>query len=216
MAKKPKREPYSICLYLNKKKVKTYCKNVRFSTVLSKWKKLKSAEQPPFIKLIHGKRLTPAHYELVLIGPVAESKSPIYIKDELGRNIEATLDNPNLAIKRIMPYWYEELIYDYETKNKITYDKVLEYILSINEIGQIFTLNNKLFIQVDDNIKVYGNRNLADSQRLFEILKNDLINRKVFNFIFVKDVSRHQRTLLYDLLETKGFTRAQLFKHYSR
>ena len=62
---------------------------------------------------------------------------------------------------------------------------------------------------------MFGNKNLDDSQRLFEIVREDLLKRKRGNFIFVKDITTHQRTLLYNLLESKGFKRRELFRHYS-
>jgi hypothetical protein len=88
-------------------------------------------------------------------------------------------------------------------------------ILPITEIAQIFTLNNKLFVQVEEDIKLYGNKNIKDAERLFEIVKEDLLRKKKSNFIFVKDVTTHQRKQLYNLLVSKGFKRSELFRHYS-
>ena len=92
---------------------------------------------------------------------------------------------------------------------------MVNQIIPISEIAQIFTLNKNLFIQVENDVKMFGNKNLEDSTRLFEILKEDLVKRKMGNLFFVKDVTTHQRTLLYNLLESKGFNRRELFRHYS-
>jgi hypothetical protein len=92
---------------------------------------------------------------------------------------------------------------------------MMEQILPITEVAQIFTLNNKLFVQVDDDIKLFGNKNINDANRLFEIVKKDLVSRKKGNFFFVKDITTHQRSLLYKLLESKGFKKEELFRHYS-
>jgi hypothetical protein len=92
---------------------------------------------------------------------------------------------------------------------------LVNQILPITEIAQIFTLNKNLFIQVENDVKMFGNKNLDDSKRLFEILKEDLVKRKMGNLFFVKDITTHQRTLLYNLLESKGFNRRELFRHYS-
>ena len=62
---------------------------------------------------------------------------------------------------------------------------------------------------------MYGNKNLNDADRLFEILKQDLLKKKKTNFMFVKDITTYQRKQLYDLLESKGFNRRELFRHYS-
>ncbi|MEY3434536.1 MAG: hypothetical protein RLZZ195_3, partial [Pseudomonadota bacterium] len=67
----------------------------------------------------------------------------------------------------------------------------------------------------ENDVKLFGSKNLKDNERLFEILKDDLINKKRGNFLFVKDIDTHQRKLLYDLLESKGYKRRELFRHYS-
>lgn len=95
------------------------------------------------------------------------------------------------------------------------YHELLEQVLSISEIGQIFTLNNKLFIQNENDILLFGNKNIKDSKRLFELIREDVLKKKKGNFIFVKDVSTAQRKILYKLLESKGFKKSELFRHYS-
>jgi histidinol-phosphate/aromatic aminotransferase/cobyric acid decarboxylase-like protein len=87
--------------------------------------------------------------------------------------------------------------------------------MPVTEIGQVFSLNKNLFLQVDDEIKMFSNKNLNDSDRLFELIKEDLLAKKKTNFIFVKDVTTYQRKQLYNLLESKGINRRMLFKHYS-
>jgi hypothetical protein len=125
------------------------------------------------------------------------------------------MEDDKLRIKEIIPYWKEELIYDFQTKKRIRYHEMLSSIMEISEIGQIFTLNNKLFVQVEDDIRLYGNKNIADAERLFGLVREDLLKKKKGNFIFVKDVTTAQRKLLYTLLESKGFKRTELFRHYS-
>ena len=92
---------------------------------------------------------------------------------------------------------------------------MIAQILPIIEIAQIFTLNNKVFVQIENDVKLFGNKNLKDTERLFEIIKSDLLERKRANFLFIKDISTVQRKNLYSLLESKGFKRRELFRHYS-
>jgi hypothetical protein len=91
----------------------------------------------------------------------------------------------------------------------------MEQISPITEIAQIFTLNKNIFVQIENDIKLFGNKNNDDSERLFEIIREDLVKKKKGNFFFVKDITTHQRKLLYNLLEAKGFKRSELFRHYS-
>ena len=107
------------------------------------------------------------------------------------------------------------MVYDFQTKKRIRYHEIVNQITPISELAQIFTLNKNLFVQIENDVKMFGNKNLNDSQRLFDILKNDLLKKKKTNFLFVKDITTHQRTMLYDLLESKGFNRRELFRHYS-
>jgi hypothetical protein len=86
---------------------------------------------------------------------------------------------------------------------------------TISELTQIFTLNNKVFIYNENIIKVYGNVNKLNAEKFFNLLKEDLLDKKIMNFLFVKDVTTYQRTQLYNLLEEKGFKRSELFRHYS-
>ena len=139
-----------------------------------------------------------------------------YGKDELGRNLELTVNyNEKQRIKEIIPYWEEELIYDFNEKKKIRYHELLDILLSVEDISQIFTLNNKILLQIEDTFRMFGNKNIDDALRLFELIKEDILKKKRGNFFFVKDITTHQRKLLYDMLESKGFKRTELFRHYS-
>ncbi len=87
--------------------------------------------------------------------------------------------------------------------------------MAINDIAQIFTLNKNLFVQIENDVRLFGNKNKNDANRLLELLREDILNKKKGNFFFVKDITTHQRRLLYKLLESKGFNKNDLFRHYS-
>jgi len=185
------------------------------NTIYDAWHEFKTEKRAPFVKLQGGKRNRELKYELCLIFPNNRWSKPTYIRDKMGRNIEALMVDDKFRIKELIPYWEEEKIYDFETKKRIRYHEMMEIILKVDEIAQIFTLNNKMFLQVEDQVRMFGNKNINDANRLFEIVKDDLRKRGIGNFIFVKDVSRHQRTQLYDILEGMGYKRTELFRHYS-
>jgi len=213
---------YFIVLFCNKKKVRVLHKCMTKNSVYDHWHEFVTQRRPPFVKLQGGKRKQRLKYELGLIFPNNKWSKPTYIRDELGRNMEAELisiDTPSMnnkfRIKELIPYWEEELIYDFETKKRIHYYQMMDIILKIEDIAQIFTLNNKLFLQVEDDIRLFGNKNIADADRLLEIVRADLTKRKKGNFIFVRDVSTYQRSRLYEMLEAKGYKRTELFRHYS-
>lgn len=206
---------YFIVLFCNKKRVRILYRCMMKNTVYDYWREFRTQKKPDFVKLQGGKRNKELFFELGLIFPNNRWATKTYVKDSLGRNVEAVIENDKFRIKEMIPYWEEELIYDFSTKKRIRYHQMMEYILSINDISQIFTLNNKLFVQIENDVRLFGNKNINDAERLFEIVKEDLLKRKRGNFIFVKDITTHQRKLLYQLLESKGFKRSELFRHYS-
>lgn len=206
---------YFIVLFSNKKKVKILYKCMQKTTVYEYWREFKTQRKPPFVKIQGGKRNQDLIFELALIFPNNRWVTDIWVKDSLGRNQEAIIEDKKFRIKEIVPYWQEELIYDFQTKKRIRYHEMMKYITSVKDIAQIFTLNKNLFVQIENDVRMFGNKNKFDSERLFDIVREDLLKRKHGNFIFVKDVNTHQRTLLYNLLESKGFKRTELFRHYS-
>ena len=206
---------YFIILFCNKKRIKILYKCMKRTSVYDYWREFKTERKPPFIKIQGGKRRQELVFELALVFPNNRWATTTWVKDSLGRNEPAIIEGGKFRIKEIVPYWQEELIYDFQSKKRIRYHELVNQILPITEIAQIFTLNKNLFIQVENDVKMFGNKNLDDSKRLFEILKEDLVKRKMGNLFFVKDITTHQRTLLYNLLESKGFNRRELFRHYS-
>lgn len=206
---------YFIVLFCNKKKIKIMYKCMKRTTMTDYWHEFKTQKKPDFIQVQGGKRNQELVFELALIFPNNRWATDPWVKDSLGRNIPAKIENNKYRIKEIIPYWKEELIYDYQTKKRIRFHEMMEKIYPMTEITQIFTLNNKLFVQVENEVWMYGNKNKSDAERLFNIVKEKLLQKKRGNFIFVKDVTTHQRKLLYDLLVSKGFKRTELFRHYS-
>lgn len=210
-----KKGKYFIILFCNKKRVKILYKCMKRTTITEYWHEFKTQKKPDFIKVQGGKRNQEQIFELALVFPNTRWSTNPWVKDSLGRNIEAKMEGDKFRIKEIIPYWKEELIYDFQLKKRIRFHEMMDKIYPISEIAQVFTLNNKLFVQVENDVWLYGNKNLHDAERLFNLVKEKLIKKKRGNFIFVKDITTHQRKLLYNLLESKGFKRRELFRHYS-
>jgi hypothetical protein len=206
---------YFVILFCNKKKLRILYKCQKKNTIYDAWHEFKTQKKPPFVKLQGGKRQRELNFELGLIFPNNKWAKPTYIKDEMGRNVEAKMTDTKFRIKELIPYWDEEKIYDFDSKKRIRYHEMMEIILKVENIAQIFTLNNKVFLQVENDIRLFGNKNIADADRLFEIVKKDLTKRGYGNFIFVKDITTPQRSHLYEMLESKGYKRTELLRHYS-
>jgi hypothetical protein len=213
-----KKYKYMIVLFLNGKRKKVLHQANKRTTINEHWREFKTQRKPLYCAENRGRSRQKLNFEMVLIYPMnrwvtADDKT--FRKDHLGRNQEVYVESKDYRIKEVMDWWEQEKIYDFQQKKHIFFDEMYSIISKVEAHSQIFTLNNKIFLQVDDDVTVYKNKNLNDTQRLFMILQAELLKNKRKNFMFVKDVTRYQRSLLYNLLEPKGFSRNELFRHYS-
>jgi hypothetical protein len=76
----------------------------------------------------------------------------------------------------------------------------------------IFTLNNKLVIQVDDTYNVFSLKNIDDSERALNSIEKYFREQNRRDAIFVKDISTVHRKWLYDILVSKGFSKSKLYR----
>jgi hypothetical protein len=199
-----------------RKKIFNQC-NKR-TTINEHWREYKTQKKPLYCAENRGRSRAKLEFELALIYPKTRwSKDDVlYRRNDLGQNISVDIVNTDkFRIKELLPWWEEEKIYDFQQKKHIFFNEMFDIIIKMTESAQIFTLNNKIFVQIDDDITVYKNKNLNDTSRLFDILKTEILNKKRKNFMFVRDVTSYQRKMLYKLLIDKGFGKNELFRHYS-
>ena len=207
-----------IVLFLNGKRKKVLHQANKRTTINEHWREFKTQRKPLYCAENRGRSRQKLNFEIALFYPMNRWVTPndkAFRKDHLGRNQEIYVESKDYRIKEVMEWWEQEKIYDFQQKKHIFFDEMYSIISKVDAHSQIFTLNNKIFLQVDDDVTVYKNKNLNDTQRLFMILQAELLKNKRKNFMFVKDVTRYQRSLLYNLLEPKGFSRNELFRHYS-
>ena len=59
------------------------------------------------------------NYEIAILEKVSGTFLPVFLKDELGRNIKVNLEDDNFSIKKINSYHVEEFILDTSLNKKI-------------------------------------------------------------------------------------------------
>ena len=128
---------YFIVLFCNKKRVKILYRCMKRTTITEYWHEFKTEKKPSFIKLQGGKRKQEQIFELGLVFPNNRWANKTYVKDSLGRNIEAKIEDGSYRIKEMVPYWKEELIYDFQTKKRIRYHEMMNQVSKISEIAHI-------------------------------------------------------------------------------
>lgn len=62
---------------------------------------------------------------------------------------------------------------------------------------------------------MFSLKNVDDCSRLLDVIKKIFIDSGRIDCLFVPDTSTAQRKQLYEILETKGFSRKFLYKQYT-
>lgn len=202
---------FLIILFKNKKKRKIIKRYSTESIAKSKFKELLSTnENILFDKEVEN--ATPCNYELALLTNTTNIQKSLFITDELGRNNPVNLENPDYVFLDIKRYKIEETIFDWQQQKKITIDQLLKKYCKINQLKSVFTLHNKLCIQVDLDVSIFSLKDSLESERLIEVLQKYFMENNRMDAIFVKDVSSAQRKWIYNLLEEKGFDKKRLYR----
>jgi hypothetical protein len=202
---------YNIILFKNKKKRKIIKSYATEKKALEKFKVLIDENK----KVIFDKKVENAEdvtYELGLLTNQTKIQKTLFLTDDLGRNNVVNLENPDFVFLDIKPFRIEETLFDWQTQTKITIDDLLKKYCSNSELKNIFTLHNKLCIQIDLDVFIFSLKNSYESDRLLDILQDYFRDNSRGDAIFVRDVSNAQRKWVYNVLEEKGFDKKRLYR----
>lgn len=150
--------------------------------------------------------------ELGLVEKNSSTLIPIYLTDEFGRNVKVKLQDEGLSLFEIVPFREEELFYDFQTKKKIDAVYFLSKYMKTKDLKMISTLNNKIVLQIDDEIELFSFKNEDESLRFSDFISSYLFKNKRSDCLVIKDISKPQKKYLYDLLEKKGFDKKYLYR----
>ena len=200
---------YEIVLFKNKEKKKIIKKFITLDRAKAFYNKLiKESDKVIFQKLTENGK--DCEFELGLLKKGKTNGEPIYIKDDLGRNVKVELDNDDYSVLKIQKYNIEEIFLDYKTKNKINTKQLIESYLKGVGLKQVSKLNNKIIVQNDEKINLFTFKSESDSLRFTEKLTEELTRLNKKDCMVVKDYSIIHRKYLYELLENYGFSRNYL------
>jgi hypothetical protein len=150
------------------------------------------------------------NYEISILEKISGTFLPVFLKDELGRNIKVNLEDDDFSIKKINPYHVEELILDTSLNKKINSNEFIKLYLDPSGLKLISKLNNKIIVQNDDKFNLFTLKNDYDSSRFIDSISDFFMRQKRFDCMFVKDYSNAQRKYLYNLLIENGFSKSYL------
>ena len=134
---------FLVVLFKNKEKKKIINKFKTEKRAISFFKKkIEESKSVIFNKETENGNL--CSYELCLLKRKSKSTSPIYIKDEIGRQIKVELDSEDYEIYKVEKYRIDELFLDYDKNKKISSQEFIKKYLNKSGIKMISKLNNKI------------------------------------------------------------------------
>jgi hypothetical protein len=104
------------------------------------------------------------------------------------------------------------LIFDWQEQKKISFDDFIRIYCKSKELKNIFTLNNKICVQINDDVTVFSLKDSSESERFLDTLQSYFYQNNRIDGIFVKDISTPQRKWIYQVMENKGFDKKRLYR----
>jgi predicted transcriptional regulator with HTH domain len=205
---------YYVVLFKNKtrkkiiKKFSNFKNAEKFYTELTK----KSSEVIFSKKIENGFE---CDYELGLLQNKSNDIFDVYKNDELGRNIQVVLEDPNYDLLKIADYRVEEQIYDIQKSKKILTEIFIKNYLKGDGLKMISTLNNKIIVQLDEKCNLFSVKSSEEARRYIDSLSQHFYNINRKDCMFVKDESTAQKKYLFELLFNLGVDKKILYRQYT-
>lgn len=198
-------------MFKNKKRKKIIKSFVRKNVAELYFKKI--CEQSDKVKFnVEVENSLDVTYEVGLLCKNIDTQFQLFSQDDIGRNIRVNLEDSDLQIIKIHRYRVPEKLHDWSTNKRITYDEFFKKHFTNKELKNVFTVNNKIIVQRDEQTSVYSLKNIEESKRLLMLLQDEFVSLKRADSIFVKDMDTIQRKYLYDHLEKLGIDKKRLYR----
>lgn len=205
---------YMVVLFKNKRKKRLIKKFITLTKAKSFFMKMKlESEDVIFEKIFEdGKNVC---YELGIVELSSKQLLPVYITDEMGRNVKVKLEDDGMTLFEIITYKEEEKIYDIQKKKKISTHEFISKYLKSDSLKMIFSLNNRIIVQNDNLFSIFTLKSIDESSRFIDCLSDFFIKKGRKDCLFVKDTSVAQKKYLYEILEKNGFNKNMLYRRFT-
>ena len=151
-------------------------------------------------------------FELAIVSTISEVQFDLFIQDDIGRNVKVEVEDENFKILKISNYNLPEKIQDWSLDKRILFEEFFKRYFSTRDLKNVFSINNKIVIQQDENVNLFSLKNSKESRRFLNILQEYMISEKRADAIFVYDTNTIQRKYLYKILEEKGIDKNKLYR----
>lgn len=204
------KDNYIIVLFKNRQRKKIIKRYATEKQATKSFERLIKENDVVFDKRVENAET--CEFELGLLSRNQSFQPSLFITDEYGRNNPVNLENPEFVFLNIKKYKVEELIFDWQKQKKISFGEFLSLYCKSKDLKNIFTLNNKICVQKDEDVNVFSLKDQNESDRFLDVCQTYFYENNRKDAIFVKDISSPQRKWLYDVLEKKGFDKKKLYR----
>ena len=205
---------YLVVLFKNKVRKKIIKKFSNFKNSTNFFEtETKKSENVIFEKIYENTKEVTWQLGLVEIGE--NNHEPFYFNDEYGRNVKIVFEESDFNLLKLKPHRVEEKIFDIQQNKKIFVTELISKYLKGAEVKMVFSLNNKIVIQKDDDFKLFSLKNENESERLVQSLSNHFFKNRRMDLIVVPCSSKAQKKYLFNLLVDHGFEKKILYRKYT-
>ena len=205
---------YLVVLFKNKKRKRIIKKFVTLSRAKNLYRQLINESKEVIFEVLveNGKE---SKFELGLVENRTNQSAPIYTTDTDGRSIKVKLEDSGMSLLEVTPFKEEELIFDVQSKLKITSQELIKKYFKGDGLKMLSVLNNKAILQKDEEIYLFSLKNESECSRFVDSLSSYFFKTKRGDCLFIKDYSSAQRKYLYSLLESNGFDKKVLYRKFT-
>lgn len=202
---------YIIVLFKNKQRYKIIKQYKTYKNALTLYKSMidKNKDVVFDVQTENGRDV---RYEIALLEKSSAKLIPIFMTDEMGRNVKVDVDNPDYTITKIEPFKIPEKIQNIKTRDKVEVGQLIKKYLSDSSLKLVSKLNNKIIIQDDDKFNVFSTKSVYDAERFLNNLESFMMSNNRRNCLIVKDSSSEQKKYLYEVLSNEGFDKKMLYR----
>ena len=205
---------YLVVLFKNKKRKRIIKKFVTLSRAKNLYRQLINESKEVIFEVLveNGKE---SKFELGLVENKTNQSAPVYMTDTDGRSIKVKLEDSGMSLLEVTPFKEEELIFDVQSKLKITSQELIKKYFKGDGLKMLSVLNNKAILQKDEEIYLFSLKNESECSRFVDSLSSYFFKTKRGDCLFIKDYSSAQRKYLYSLLESNGFDKKVLYRKFT-
>jgi len=212
---------FQIVLTENKRKIRVLHKYVREHDANNKFENLKSqAVLFSKTKAYKNKKLEDIKYEILLLKKREEGDNNKFMKNEFGKFVEMTSNDPDWVIVDFAPYSVEETFNVVNVNRKLTAKEIIDNLVTVRKEKknpkQLLVLKNKVIVESLELFLVTC-KDSEQALKLYNRIRTYCYENKITDILFFGIVDKQNSKLWYKRLHDRlGIEYNRLYRSSSR